>query len=109
MIEANKRGTPKLRPAVSWETDGGFFYKLSFQRGPYCQTGGDSYSPFPLSSGTLADCSRFFVHPLQKKLPPKFLSWTGREGRGVLQAHLHNSMLLFHISGCSSELQAHCQ
>lgn len=30
MSEANKRGTPKLRPAVSWETDGGFFYKLSF-------------------------------------------------------------------------------
>lgn len=30
MIEANKRGTPKLRLAVSWETDGGLFYKLSF-------------------------------------------------------------------------------
>ena len=39
MSEANKRGTPKLRPAVSWETDGGLFYKLSFRPGPYCQTG----------------------------------------------------------------------
>ena len=47
MSEANKRGTPKLRPAVSWETDGGLFYKLSFLPGPYCQTGSDSYSPFP--------------------------------------------------------------
>lgn len=52
MTEANKRGTPKLKPAVSWETDGGLFYKLSFHRGPYCQTGGDSYSPLPLSPCT---------------------------------------------------------
>lgn len=60
MIEANKQGTPKLRQAVSWETDGGLFYKLSFLSGPYCQTGGDSYSP--LSPCTLGAYSRFFIY-----------------------------------------------
>lgn len=49
MMEANKPGTPKLKLAVSWETDGGLFYKLSFHPGPYCQTGGDFYSPLPLN------------------------------------------------------------
>lgn len=99
MIEANKRGTPKLRPAVSWETDGGLFYKLSFCRGPYCQIGGDSYSPLPLSPCTLGAYSRFFVYPLQKKWPP---SPSPVQVERVV--HLHNSMPIFHISGCFSEL-----
>lgn len=86
MMEANKPGTPKLKLAVSWETDGGFFYKLSFHPGPYCQTGGDFYSPLPLNPQ---------AYPLWQQLPPQPLSRTGREGRAVSHAHLHCSMLMF--------------
>lgn len=90
MIEANKRGTPKLRPAVSWETDGGLFYKLSFRPGPYCQIGGDSYSPLPLSPCTLGAYSRFFVYPLQKR-PPKSLFCTGGKSSTSSQQHAYFS------------------
>lgn len=84
MSEANKRGTPKLRPAVSWETDGGLFYKLSFRPGPYCQTGGDSYSPLPQP-----------LHPWGAFQSLCSSSVQGAEDTGWCYAHLHSSVLSF--------------
>lgn len=84
MSEANKRGTPKLRPAVSWETDGGLFYKLSFRPGSYCQTGGDSYSPLPQP-----------LHPWGAFQSLCSSSVQGAEDTGWCYAHLHSSVLSF--------------
>ena len=61
MSEANERGTPKLRPAVSWETDGGLFYKLSFRPVPIARLEVIPILPSP-SPCTLGVCSRVFVH-----------------------------------------------